>query len=63
MGTLVRGIGVQDCVTLSFCSAKVCSPAILETCFSYYKDIWIGVNGYYMYLYIIVLFPLKSFSS
>ena len=25
-------------------SAKVCSPAIFETCFFYYKDIWIDSN-------------------
>ena len=48
-------------VTFSFGSAKVCSPTtstIFETCFSYDKDIWIGVTDYYMY--IIVLFPLTS---
>ena len=25
-------------------SAKVCPPAIFETCFSYDKDIWIAVT-------------------
>ena len=28
-------------VTFNFSSAKVCSPAIFEICFSYAKDIWI----------------------
>ena len=37
---------------------KVCVPAILETCFSYDKDIWIAATDYYMYFYIIVVFPL-----
>ena len=45
-------------VCFSFCSAKVCSPAIFETCFSCDKDIWIAAADYYMYFYIIVLFPL-----
>ena len=47
-------------VTFSFGSAKVCSPAIFETCFSKDKDIWIAATDYYMYFYIIVLFPLMS---
>ena len=29
-------------VTFNFGSAKVCSPAIFETYFSYDKDIWIA---------------------
>ena len=28
--------------TLNFGSAKVCSPAIFETYFSYHKDMWIA---------------------
>ena len=47
-------------VTFNFGSAKVCAPAILETCFSYDKDIWIAATDYYMYFYIIVQFPLTS---
>ena len=47
-------------VTFNFGSAKVFSPAIFETCFSYDKDIWIGTTDYYMYFYIIVLFPLTA---
>ena len=43
-----------------FCSAKVCSPAIFETFFSYDKDIWITATGYYMHFYEIVLFPLTA---
>ena len=45
-------------MTFNFGSAKVSSPAILETCFSYDKDKWIAAIDYYMYLYIIVLFSL-----
>ena len=37
-------------------SAKVYSPAIIETCFSYDKDIWISSTDYYMYFYLIMLF-------
>ena len=43
-------------VTFNFGSAKVCSPAIYETFFSYDKDIWITASDYYMHFYIIVLF-------
>ena len=45
-------------VTFNFVSAKVCSPAIFETCFSHDKDIWITSTDYYMHFYIIVLFLL-----
>ena len=34
-------------VTFNFGSAKVCAPTILETCFSYDKDIWIAATDYY----------------
>ena len=37
-------------VTFNFGSAKVCSPAIFETSFSYNKDIWIAATDYYMHL-------------
>ena len=47
-------------VTFNFGSVKVCALAILKTCFSYDKDIWIAATNYYMYFYIIVLFPLTS---
>ena len=47
-------------VTVSFVTAKVCLPAILETCFSYDKDLWIAATDNYMYFYIILLFPLTS---
>ena len=49
---------MHNCVTFSFDSAKMCSAAIFETCFSYNKDIWIAATEYYMFIYIIVLFPL-----
>ena len=47
-------------VTFNFGSAKVCSPAIFETCFSNDKDIWIAATGYCMPCYMIVLFPLTA---
>ena len=47
-------------VTFNFGSAKVCSLAIFETCFSYDKDIWIASSDYYSYFYIIVLFSLAA---
>ena len=47
-------------VTFHFSSAKVCSPAIFETCFSYNKAIWIAATYYYRYFYIIVPFPLTG---
>ena len=34
--------------------------AIFEICFSYDKDILIAATDYYMYFYIIVLFPLTA---
>ena len=43
-------------VTFNFGSAKVCSPAIFDTSFSYDKDIWISATNCYMHFYIIVLF-------
>ena len=39
-------------VIFSFGSAKVCSPAIFETCFSFDKDTWIASTDYNMYFYI-----------
>ena len=47
-------------VTLNFGSAKVCSPAIFETYFSYGKDIGIAAIDYYMQFYTIVHFPLTA---
>ena len=54
-------------VTFNFGSIKVYAPAILETCFSYDKNMWIAPTDYYniMYFNIIVLlvllfFPLTS---
>ena len=47
-------------VTFNFVSAKVCSPAIFETSFSYNKDIWIVATDFYMHVYISVLLPLTS---
>ena len=45
-------------VNFSFVSAKVCSPAIFKTCFSYDKDVWKAATDYYINFYTIVLFPL-----
>ena len=43
------GVGVNHHgVTSNFGSAKVCSPAIFETCFSYEKDVRITATDYYM---------------
>ena len=47
-------------MTFNVASAKVCSPAIFETSFSYDKDVWIVSTDYYMHFYIIVLFPLTA---
>ena len=47
-------------VNFNFGSDKVCSPAIIQTSFTYDKDIWITANDYYMHFYIIVLFPLTA---
>ena len=44
-------------VTFYLGSAQVYSPTIFETCFSYDKGIWIAGIYYYMYFYIILLFP------
>ena len=54
---LIGRVGLHHGVTFNFGPAKVCSPAIFETSFSYDKDIWIAATDYYMYFYIIVLFP------
>ena len=55
---LLGGVGAHHGMTFNFGSAKMCSPAIYETCFSYDKDVWIAETDYYMYFYIIVLLPL-----
>ena len=47
-------------VTFNFGSAKVCSPALFETSFSYDKDMWIAATDFYMHFYIIVPFPLTA---
>ena len=47
-------------VNFNLGSAKVCSPAITETYFSYDKDIWIAVTDYYIYFYLIVLLLLVA---
>ena len=52
----LRDVGVHHGVT----TAKVGSPAIIETCFSYDKAIWIGATDYYMSFSITVLLPLPA---
>ena len=41
----LRGVGVHHGVTFNFGSAKVCSAAKFETCFSFDKDISIAATG------------------
>ena len=38
-------------MTFNFGSAKVCSPAMFETCFPYTKDIWIAGIDFYALLH------------
>ena len=47
-------------VTFNFGSAKVCSPVIFYIYFPHDKDTWITATDYYMYVFIIVLFPLTA---
>ena len=47
-------------MTFNFGFAKVCSPVIFETSFSYDKDILICATDYYMHFYIIVLLPFTA---
>ena len=49
-------------MSFNFGSAKVCSPSIFKTCFSYDKDLWIVVTDYYICFYIIVLFSVTYIS-
>ena len=59
--TVLVDVGVhQHGGTFNLSSAKVFSPVIFETYFSYHKDIWIAATDYYMYFYLIVLFPLTA---
>ena len=48
-------------VPFYFGSAKVCLPALFKTCLR--QDIWIAASDYYVYFYMIVLFPNQLFSS
>ena len=55
-------------VTFNYDSAKVCSPAIFETYFSYDKAILIAANDYYMYFYFCAISidsytPINKFYS
>ena len=60
--TLLGVVGVHHGLIFSFHSAKVCSPAIFETFFSFDKDTWIASTDYYMYFYIIMLFFIDIYS-
>ena len=53
---------LNDGVTFFLGSAKVCSPAIFETHFSYHKDIGIAVTYYYIYYYCCSIF-IDSYTS
>ena len=45
-------------LTFNFGFAKVCSPALSKTSFSFDEDTGIAATDYYMHFYIIALFPL-----
>ena len=61
MSHLLGSVGMLNHgVTFNLGSAKVCSPAIFEICFSYHKDIWIAVTYYYIYFYLYVPFPFTA---
>ena len=50
-------------VTFNFGSAKVCSPTIFETSFSYDKDIWIATTDYYYVLLHKFAISIDSYSA
>ena len=50
-------------MTFNFVSAKVCSPAKIETYFSYYKDIWIAVSDYYISFLLNCALSIDSYTS
>ena len=53
---------MHHCVASNFGSAKMCSPAMFETCFSYDKDILIAATDYYMHFYISCAISIDSYS-
>ena len=59
-GHWLGGVGVHHGMTFTF--GQIVFTCHIETCFSYDKDIWIAATDYCMYLHIIVLFPLVSYS-
>ena len=63
MGQWLGSVGVQSHgVIFNLGSAKVCSPAMIETYISYdrYIYIWIAVTDYCMYFYLFVLLLLVA---
>ena len=46
---------------VNFGFAKVCSPAVFETYFSYDKDMLIAATDYFVCFFLIVPFPLTAF--
>ena len=49
MSHVLESVGIlNNVVTFYLGSAKVYSPAIFKTYFSYHKDIWIAVTYYYL---------------
>ena len=53
-------VSVCNIMVFNLGSAKVSSLVIFEIYLSYDKDLWFAATEYYMYFYLIVLFPLAS---
>ena len=53
---MVRAGMLRHDVIFNLGPAKVFSPGIIETHFSYHKDVWIAVTDYYLHFYLIVVF-------
>ena len=51
---------LNQCVTFNLGFAKVFSPILFDTYFSYHKDMMIAASDYYMYFHVIMLFPLTA---
>ena len=61
MGYWFESVGMlSHGVIFNLGPATVCSPAIIETYFSYDKDVWIAVTDYHIYFYLTVLFLLVA---
>ena len=60
VGSWLGDVGMYHGVTFNFDSAKVCSPAIFETSFSYDRDILTAATDCYMHFYMMMLFLLTT---